>query len=237
MKTITDIAGLLGVISREEDADAILYWLRESAARIGFQWTGIGARNDDDEFLLQHNHFPAGCYEHYIQVFGSNNPIRIGALASGLPFVWRAEAIKAQSNGAFDPHAYGVEWGISTAHHLENGSRAIINYGASIAPKGENHIWHLSGAVLMLSASVVCALEQANYFGGDELTECDMELLVYLVTPEGQNRKRVAEHFGVTTLKLSRTIASICKRLGVETEAQAFLKLAPALNSKKWEKK
>lgn len=237
MKTITNIAGLLGVISRYDDPDMILYWLRESARRIGFQWTGVGARNDDDEFLLQHDYFPAGCYEKYIEVFGDNNPIRVGALASGLPFVWHAEEIRRQSDGVFDPHHYGVEWGISTAHHLDNGSRAIVNYGASLAPGSENQIWHLSSAIMMLSAVSVYALEQAGYFGGNELTEYELELLSYLATPEGKNRKRAADHFEITVLKLSRIISSICKRLNVETETQAFLKVAPALNSKKWERK
>lgn len=237
MKNITDIAGLIGVIAAEHDTEQILYWLRECAKRLGFPWLGIGARADNGELLMRHNHFPAGCYETYIRVFGEGNPIRQGALAAGLPFVWHAAEIAGQSNGQFDPHQFGVEWGISTAHRLEDGGKVIVSLGAAVAPRSEAHIWHLSGAALTLNSVAAFALESAGHFGDNQLTEQDMEILSYLSTPDGKSRKRVADRFGVTERKLSRMIASICKRLGVETEAQAFIKVAPVLNSKKWEKK
>lgn len=237
MKNIYHIAGWLGVIRSETSGDCVIRWLKEAASALGFGFTGVGA-SVDGEYVLLHDGFPAGAYASYQQVFGESDPISRWALSSNTPHLWHAADLAAQSGGAFDANGFGVEWGLSTSVRLDGGERAIISVASDKAPRSEESAWHLTAAAAVLSFVVADTLHRLGYFNVDGgLTNEQLQLLSRMASSEGGNRKKLAASMHISTEKLGRNIRAICATLGVETEAQALLKVAPQLNSKKWEQK
>jgi hypothetical protein len=89
--------------------------------------------------------------------------------------------------------------------------------------------------VLVLATAMVHGLERTGFYGADSLTQADIELLHFLSTPDGANRKKAATILNISYDALVKRMAAIRKILGVETIEEAYIKAAPIIkqNSRK----